>query len=411
MSRTQRLTANIAGALQRHNLGLLLAIVIVVVVTTIADAQHNYLYDAKTSAINITRQTVLLGIFSLGAGLVIIAGGIDLSSGAVIAFSGTIYASLLLMIAPDAMQQGKPVGALAIILAITGALVVGFLIGSLHSWLITVIKLPPFIATLATLVGLRSLGRAICDNVTAFVSGKGSSTKINFFDPAILYLARSVWIPGLIFVVLAALMWLLLSRTVLGRHVYALGGNENAARLSGIRTDRVKWFAYCTSAVLSSIAGILYASDQSSASPQTLGLGYELNAIAAAVVGGCSLQGGVGTVPGIVLGTLFLRLVNDGVAKIIKTGSDVYEGLIVGIAVVLAVTLSQRQRGGTRTAFFAGSLGIVMIVVLSLLASVITAVMSTSNKSTSAIVAGVAALALLSLRKFLERKSPGERSA
>ena len=93
-----------------------------------------------------------------------------------------------------------------------------------------------------------------------------------------------------------------MSRTVVGRHLHALGGNEQAARLSGIPTDRLKWLAYCLSAVLSSVAGILYISDSDAANPQTLGRGYELNAIAAAVVGGCSLQGGVGTIPGTVLG-------------------------------------------------------------------------------------------------------------
>src|SRR5204863_6688681 len=133
----------------------------------------------------------------------------------------------------------------------------------------------------------------------------------------------------------------LLSRTVTGRHLYALGGNEEAARLSGIRTDRLKWFAYCFGSVTASIAGILYICDQSVADPQTLGRGYELNAIAAAVVGGCSLQGGIGTIPGTVLGCLFLRTVIDGIAKIIKTGADVYEGLIVGIVVVIAVAFIQ----------------------------------------------------------------------
>ena len=117
---------------------------------------------------------------------------------------------------------------------------------------------------------------------------------------------------------------MLLRQTVVGRHLYALGGNEQAARLSGIRTDRLKWLAYCISAMCASLAGILFIGDQSVADPQTLGRGYELNAIAAAVVGGCSLQGGVGTVSGTILGCLFLRSVIDGIAKIIKTGADVY---------------------------------------------------------------------------------------
>src|SRR5581483_11856382 len=112
------------------------------------------------------------------------------------------------------------------------------------------------------------------------------------------------------------------------------------SRLSGIRTERLKWLAYSISALTSAIAGILYIGDQSVADPQTLGRGYELNAIAAAVVGGCSLQGGVGSIPGTVLGCLFLRVVIDGIAKIIKTGADLYEGLIVGIVLVIAVAVN-----------------------------------------------------------------------
>jgi hypothetical protein len=149
-----------------------------------------------------------------------------------------------------------------------------------------------------------------------------------------------------------------------------LGGNEEAARLSGVRVDRTKWFAYCASAVLASIAGIIYICEVSVAEPQTLGRGYELNSIAAAVVGGCSLQGGVGTVPGTVLGALFLRIVIDGVAKIIKTGADVYEGLIVGVVVVFAVAFSQTEGRRQRTPFFAGGLGLVAAINLSLMTGV-----------------------------------------
>jgi ribose/xylose/arabinose/galactoside ABC-type transport system permease subunit len=246
-------------------------------------------------------------------------------------------------------------------------LIVGLLIGSLHAWLITVIGLPPFVATLATLVGLRSFARALCENVTATVIG-ARSTQIQIFDPRFRYLATSVWIPAVVFAALAAIAWLLLSKTVLGRHLYALGGNEEAARLSGVRVDRTKWFAYCASAVLSSIAGIIYICEVSVAEPQTLGRGYELNSIAAAVVGGCSLQGGVGSVPGTVLGAFFLRIVIDGVAKIIKTGADVYEGLIVGVVVVFAVAFSQTEGRRQRTPFFAGGLGLVAAVNLSLIA-------------------------------------------
>src|SRR5207244_8205724 len=128
-----------------------------------------------------------------------IAGGIDLSSGSVIAFSGTICASLMLLLAPEEMQGARPVGLGTIAAAIAGTLVVGLLIGSLHAWLITVVGLPPFVATLASLVGLRSLGRAIVENVTALTWG-GKSTQIQIYDSRFRYLATSVWIPVVLFV-------------------------------------------------------------------------------------------------------------------------------------------------------------------------------------------------------------------
>jgi ribose/xylose/arabinose/galactoside ABC-type transport system permease subunit len=300
-----------------------------------------------------------------------------------------------------------PLGLGTISLAITGTLLAGLLIGSFHAWLITVVSLPPFIATLATLVGLRSLGRALVENVTLATWG-GRSTQIQIYDARFRYLATSVWIPVLLFVMLAALAWVLLSRTVVGRHLHALGGNEQAARLSGIQTDRLKWLAYCASALLSSIAGILYIGDQSVAAPQTLGQGYELNAIAAAVVGGCSLRGGVGTIPGTVLGVLFLRTVIDGVAKVIKTGADVYEGLIVGSVVVVAVAFTQfRQAGRRGKRFLSGPLGYVTALNLSLLAGVLAALLAPKTvlgERNVALLTGGLTLFVLLLLRLLERQ-------
>lgn len=351
--------------LNRGERGLLLAILVVVLLTLVFDQQHSYLHDPSASAIDILRHTAMLGIFALGSALVIIAGGIDLSSGAVVAFSGTICATFMVLLGPTGTLDVSNVSAVVMCTAIFGTLVVGFLIGSLHAWLITVVGLPPFVATLATLVGLRSLARAITPHVS-------HSTQIQIFDDSFRYLATSIWIPVVVFVVLAIVVWLLLSRTVVGRHLYALGGNEQATRLSGIHTERLKWLAYSISAMLASVAGILYIGDQSVAAPQTLGMGYELNAIAAAVVGGCSLRGGAGTIPGTVLGCLFLRVVIDGIAKVIDVGSDLYEGTIVGIVVVVAVAVNQMRKGGERrTAMFPGPLGAVSILNLSLLAGVL----------------------------------------
>jgi ribose/xylose/arabinose/galactoside ABC-type transport system permease subunit len=208
------------------------------------------------------------------------------------------------------------------------------------------------------------------------LSTHARSSQIQIFDTRFRYLANSVWIPAVLCLLLAAACWVLMTRTVLGRHLHALGGNEQAARLSGIRTDGLKWLAYCLSAVLASLAGILYIGEQAVADPQTLGRGYELNAIAAAVVGGCSLQGGVGTIPGVMLGTLFLRVVIDGVSKIIKSGADIYEGLIVGGVVVVAVAFNElRQTRRTGRRFFPGLLGLVTVVNLALFAGTLAALL------------------------------------
>lgn len=401
---------------QRGEWGLLVAIVVVLVLTERLDALHIYSRQPWDSFVDIVRQTSMLGIFALGSAIVIIAGGIDLSSGSVIAFSGTVCATVMLILAPEEMRDAQPLGAGVIAVAILATLGVGFLIGTLHTWLITVVGLPPFVATLATLVGLRSFGRSLVENVTAEMLG-GKSTQIQIYDASFRYLATSVWIPAVLFALLALAMWILLNSTVVGRHLYALGGNEEAARLSGIRTDRLKWLAYCLGAMTASLAGMLYIGDQSVADPQTLGRGYELNAIAAAVVGGCSLQGGVGTVPGVVLGVTFLRVVIDAVSKLIKTGADVYEGLIVGMLVVLAVAFNElRQSRAARRHFFAGALGTLAGVALVLFVAIQTAIAfgagsRLGTRGLGAITGGVALAVLVAIkaweRRALRRTSSG----
>ena len=364
------------GRQYRNEIGLLIAILAVVVATMLKNPA--YLEKPAANATEILRQTALLGIFSLGAAIVIISGGIDLSAGSMIAFGASICSLIIYVlspIGPDGVPDTSDIGLGVMGLAIGATLVAGFLVGTFHTWLITVVRLPPFVATLASLVGLRSLARIINQAVTRQYGNQ--SVKINIQDPAFGMLGQKWWIPVSIFVVLSLVAWILMNRTVVGRHLYAMGGNEQAARLSGIRTDRLKWLAYCIGAITAAIAGVLYSAEVGSADPQTQGRGYELNAIAASVVGGCSLQGGVGLIPGVMLGVLFLRVVIDAVAKIIKAGSDDYEGLIVGFLVVLAVAFNElRQRNNTtRKKFFEGALGMLTIGILCALVGTVLAVM------------------------------------
>jgi len=398
----------------RNELGLLVAIVVVVVFTGTVDSSYRTktLYNAK----EILREASLLGIFALGAAIVIISGGIDLSSGAMIAFSGTICASIILLLAPTD-ENGVPItenlGAGILLTGFAGTLLVAILVGSFHAWLITSVQLPPFVATLASLVGLRSLARVLVQDVTKAATTEGSTTKIYITDKQLLQLGEW-WVPLTVFLVLALLLWGLLSWSVTGRHLYAMGGNEEAARLSGIRIVRLKWLAYCIGSVTAAIAGILYLGYLGTADPTGLAMGYELNAIAAAVVGGCSLTGGIGTILGTALGALFLRVVIDSVGKTVKADANDFEGMVVGLLVVLAVAFNElRTAGGFRKKFFTGGLGLVNVFVLALLSGTVVALMQNRNtvplkaKLVSGGLTATVVFVVLLLKKLLEsRRSP-----
>ncbi len=339
---------------------LILAWLVVVILTAIADTGHTYVNSPGASAEMIIRNSVKLGIFALGAAVIIISGGIDLSSGSVIAMSATVFGSLLIALDPTGFRAGH-LATWAVVVAFLGTLLSGAMVGTLHAWLITCVGLPPFIATLASLVGLRSFSRGLTLAMT------DNKSQIDFPDLALRNSLKDVTTMAIAFLVIALAIWFLMRWTVIGRHLHAMGGNEQAARLSGIRTDRLKWLAYIIGAVTASIFGIFEFADTGSAKPDILARGYELNAIAASVIGGCSLQGGVGTIPGTILGCLFLRTVIDAVNKIVGSGADVYEGMIVGIVVVLAVTFSQRTGSARSKLFFASPIGWCSIPVLSIL--------------------------------------------
>jgi ribose/xylose/arabinose/galactoside ABC-type transport system permease subunit len=392
----------------RNEIGLALATTVVVLVTASQSTSYSTALGREQIAQTVLRESAMLGIFALGAATVIIAGGIDLSAGSVIAFSGAAFAGILVLLAPHS-ESGFPLTADlsrgVIALAVLGTLVFAFLIGSFHAWLITVIELPPFVATLASLVGLRSLAKLMIQDVTAVSHGqpKGSIT----LDSELLLSVGNKdgwWVSVVICAVMALGMWVLLSRSVTGRHLYAMGGNEEAARLSGIRTVRLKWLAYCISSMTAAVAGILYACYIGTANPTTDGLGYELNAIAAAVVGGCSLAGGVGTVAGVMLGAMFLRVVVDSVAKLFRSRPDLFEGLVVGVLVVLAVAFNELRGGaGVKKQFFPGVLGLLNVFILTMLSATITAVTSQESKLRNGLIAGGAVFVVLTAKAVAER--------
>ena len=220
----------------------------------------------------ILQPAAILGIFALGAAVVIISGGIDLSSGSMIALGASVVCLTMWVISkwlfPEAEDPTVNIPIWVITVAILVTLLVALLIGTLHTWLITVIHLPPFVATLASLVGLRSL--AIIMNKAVSAEMGTQQIKVNIQDTKFFAIGDEWWVPVVVFLVLAAILYVILNHTVLGRHLYAMGGNEEAAKLSGIRTDRLKWFAYCFASLTAAIAGILYASRIQQADPESV---------------------------------------------------------------------------------------------------------------------------------------------
>jgi ribose/xylose/arabinose/galactoside ABC-type transport system permease subunit len=275
----------------------------------------------------------LYGVLAIGVSVVIIAGGIDLSIGSVAALASVICAKLLTtwLRGGDTSPPSIPIIALAIGLT----LLLGLAIGLVHAVEINYLRLPAFIATLATMASMRS--------AAAILSGNKSITvPYEWFR----VWGRNSWYSVTIFVVVALSASLVMGATVLGRHLYALGGNETAARLSGLPTRRLRAFAYGLSGVLAALAGILFAGKTGQADSR-LGVSYELIAITAAVVGGCSLSGGVGTIRGTVLGLFLIQIVIKATGQLAPRGIDAtqIEGLVLGTVVVLAVGFNQRFRG------------------------------------------------------------------
>jgi ribose/xylose/arabinose/galactoside ABC-type transport system permease subunit len=275
----------------------------------------------------------LFGVLAVGAALVIIAGGIDLSTGAVVALSSVVSAKLLTEWLRGGAPSGDPPSVAIIGLAIGLTLLMGLVIGLFHAFMINQLSLPPFIATLATMAGLRSLASVLAQSRTINVT----------YDWYRVW-GSNPWYSVPLFAIVATVLSVLMGCTVLGRHLYALGGNETAARLSGLRTQRLKAITYGISGTLSALGGILFTGLSGQADSR-LGNTYELTAITAAVVGGCSLSGGVGSIRGTVLGLLLTRIVIQGTGLVVRgIDSTQIEGLVLGTVVVLAVAINQRFR-------------------------------------------------------------------
>ena len=259
---------------------------------------------------NTARLIGLYGIFSIGAGMVIITGGIDLSVGSMFALLGVVLDMLL---NPNETNWPKILSFLngshfAWPLVILAVVALGTLLGTFHGYLITRVKLQPFIVTLCGLLFYRGMARYIADDNT---KGFGDAKGFEVLQQAATGKVWGVPITFIFLIVLSIVMWVVLHRTVYGRHLFAVGRNEEAARYSGINTKRVIASTYILSGLLAGVAGILIAFYTNSISPSSHGNFYELYGIAAAVLGGCSLRGGEGSIVGIVLGTILLQVLQN----------------------------------------------------------------------------------------------------
>ncbi|HMB21239.1 MAG TPA: ABC transporter permease [Anaerolineales bacterium] len=276
------------------------------------------------SVLSLLLQTSAVTIMGIGVTFTIITGGIDLSIGSVIALSGTV--------AVMAAIAGVPIWLSMII-----GLLVGAACGFVNGLMITRLKLPPFIATLGMMMVARGVALTIT-NANAWpapegfgVLGNGTIFGTGPKFPGISY-------PVLLMVAVAILFSFILTKTRIGRYTYAVGSNEEAARLSGIKVNQVKVTAYIISGLLAGLVGIILASRMVTSQPNSAD-GYELNAIASAVIGGTSLMGGVGTVAGTVIGSFIIGILSVGLTM---AGANYFlQKIVIGLVVIGAVTVDQ----------------------------------------------------------------------
>ena len=291
----------------------------------------NPLFLSGVNLLDMANLIGLFGIFSLGEGLVIITGGIDLSVGSMFALLGVVFIDLL-------VNHGLP-WPLALAATVCGGLV----LGALQGVLVARARLQPFVVTLCGLLIYRGVARYYTEDATMGF-GYGDD-----YD-AIGWLAsgRSWGVPHtfMLLIVVAAAMWVVLHRSVFGRHLFAVGKNEEAARFSGIRTRAVVAAAYIVCGGLAGISTILLVFYTNSVSPSSFGNFYELYAIAAAVLGGCSLRGGEGSVIGIVLGTALLQVLQNlvNILGIPSSLNFAVMGTVILLGVLADRQIEQRRR-------------------------------------------------------------------
>ncbi len=275
-------------------------------------------FMSTNNLVNILRQASINIVLAVGVTLVILTGGIDLSVGSILATTAVI--GVMTSLNPS-LQWGT----------VLFPILAGLLMGLINGALVAYVKLPPFIATLGSMTTIRGLSYLIPDGTTII------NNNLNFAWIGNNYLGPIPWLV-IIALCVVVLTWFLLRKTILGVRIYAVGGNEQAARLTGIKVGFVLMFVYGMSGLLCGLAGVMTASRLYSASG-LLGNGYELDAIAAVILGGTSVVGGIGSVLGTLFGALIMAVLNNGLT--LMNVSFFWQMVIRGIVIILAVTIDK----------------------------------------------------------------------
>lgn len=310
--------------LAAREVGVLVALVVLCVVVSLASP---YFFTLR-NIFNVLQGMSMIGIMAIGMTMVLVSGGLDLSVGSILAVGAVLSARLMTYHGLNPW------------LAVLCGLAAGLAFGAVNGLVITRGRIVPFITTLGTL----SIGRGLAFLLAT--SGEGTvASNVPMRDPGVGFLGAGyvgpVPMPVILMLVLVVLAALFLSRTVLGRQIYAVGSNARAARLSGIDVDRVQLFTYVVIGGLSALAGILSTGLLSTASTN-LGQGIELDVIAAAVIGGTSLQGGEGSVVGTLLGAAIMAVVRNA---FVLLGLPLhFQTMIIGAVILLAVGLDRRRK-------------------------------------------------------------------
>lgn len=313
----------------KKELGTFLLLVILCIVVAVLNPR----FLAGANLQNMARLIGAYGIFSIGLGMVIITGGIDLSVGSVFALLGVLLSMML-------TQWGWP-SALAVLAVIGMAMALGWL----HGVLITQVRLQPFIVTLCGLLFYRGLARFIANDET---KGFGSAAGFEGLRTLATGSVLGVPTPFVLLVVISIVMWVVLHHSVYGRYLFAVGRNEEAARYSGINSRRIIASAYVILGALAGIAGVVFAFYTNSISPSSHGNFFELYGIAAAVLGGCSLRGGEGSIIGILIGTALLQVLQN-LVNLLGVPSSL-NFAVMGAVILVGVVADQLLQRRAKTA-------------------------------------------------------------